>query len=501
MIKSVKCRILAALLAAALAVATLPPAALAAPRPDSLTAPRPDSLAAPRPDSLAAPRPGSLAAPRGDSAAREAAARAADPHQLELNAGGGRVLILAAPASNVFVADPKIAEVRPATASTLFVFGLAPGETTIAAVGADGQPLADYDVMVHPSNFAAGEAAAAIARELPGVQVQVRARAKGLVVTGAIATPEQHAQLLSIVRGYLADGQTLDDETGLTNAVQVTLKVRIAQMSRSVTRQLGINWQAAGTIGKGALSFATSNPIAATAATTGLGTAALATKDVSAMIDALAQDNLAHILAEPTLTVMSGQPGKFLSGGEFPVPVGQQNNSVTIEFKNYGVKLDFVPTVLSSGRINLHVAPEVSQLSTAGAVQLAAGNSTIQVPSLVVQRAETAVELGSGQSFAIAGLLQDTSTDNASGTPFLGEVPVLGALFRSDSFNREESELVILVTPYIVRPVDNPAALHVAAENQGAPSELERLLLLRQVAAGRPAVPMRIPGYAGFVAQ
>ena len=144
------------------------------------------------------------------------------------------------------------------------------------------------------------------------------------------------------------------------------------------------------------------------------------------IIDALAQDNLARVLTEPNLTVLSGQTASFLVGGEFPIPVGQQAGQVTIDFKKYGITLAFLPTVFSDGRINIHVSPEVSQLTTTGAVQLTAGNSTIQVPALLVRRAETTVELGSGETFAIAGLLQDNLAQGVSGLPYLNDIPRAG---------------------------------------------------------------------------
>ena len=228
---------------------------------------------------------------------------------------------------------------------------------------------------------------------------------------------------------------------------------------------------------------------------------AVGTPDVNAIIDALAQDNLARILAEPNLTAMSGQPASFLAGGEFPIPVGQQNNQVTIEFKQYGIKLTFVPTVLASGRINLHVSPEVSELTPKGAVQLTAGNSSLQIPALTVRRAETTVEVGSGQSFAIAGLLQDSVSQTSDAVPLLGELPVIGPLFRSTSFQRQETELVVVVTPYIARPVSDPSALHVPGEDYAPPDDLERILKLRQVASGTPAINTRVPGGAGFIVQ
>jgi pilus assembly protein CpaC len=277
--------------------------------------------------------------------------------------------------------------------------------------------------------------------------------------------------------------------------------VRLVEMSRTVARDIGVNWQAMGSIGSFAVKFTTANAIAGTLAGAAANQLSIGNSNVNAIVDALAQDNLARVLAEPNLTAMSGQAASFLAGGEFPIPVGQQNNQVTVEFKQYGVELTFVPTVLASGRINLHVRPEVSELTTQGAVQLTAGNSTLQIPALTVRRAETTVELGSGESFAIAGLLQDEITHGTSAVPGIGEIPILGALFRSDSFQRQETELVVVVTPYVARPVDNPKALHVPGETYRAPSDFERILQLRQMGAGPPSVAMRVPGDAGFMVQ
>jgi pilus assembly protein CpaC len=200
---------------------------------------------------------------------------------------------------------------------------------------------------------------------------------------------------------------------------------------------------------------------------------------------------------------MSGETASFLVGGEFPIPVAYQNNQITIEFKQYGVSLAFVPTVISSGRINMKVRPEVSALTTQGAVQLGVGNSTIQVPALTVRRAETTVELASGQSFAIAGLLQDNTTMTGNALPGIGELPILGALFRSDSFQRNETELVIVVTPYLVSGVPNPGQLKLPTDGWKPPSDLERLLLLRQSARdpGKVTSVPHIPGDAGFVVR
>jgi pilus assembly protein CpaC len=207
------------------------------------------------------------------------------------------------------------------------------------------------------------------------------------------------------------------------------------------------------------------------------------------------------VLAEPNLTVMSGQAASFQVGGEYPIPVSQQNNQVTVSYKNFGVMLTFVPTVFSDGRINLHVRPEVSEISRQNSINLGTAGTVLTVPSLTVRRAETTVELGSGQSFAIAGLLQNSTLDSGDGVPGLQDTPLLGALFRKSGFDKTEKELVIVITPYVVRPVNNVAQLHLPTDNYTAPTDIERLLLMRQVADKRTPVPIRIPGDAGFIVQ
>ncbi|HTN11416.1 MAG TPA: type II and III secretion system protein family protein, partial [Acetobacteraceae bacterium] len=217
--------------------------------------------------------------------------------------------------------------------------------------------------------------------------------------------------------------------------------------------------------------------------------------DILSTLNLSEGDGLVSILAEPNLTALSGETASFLAGGEFPIPVGQQNGQITITFKKFGVNLDFTPTVLTDGRINLKVRPEVSQLSSVGAVTVPAGNASITIPALTVRRAETTVELGSGQSFAIAGLLQNSSSQGDSGLPALGDLPVLGALFRSDHFQRNETELVILVTPYIAAPVSDPTRLRIAGANFVPPNDLERIFGLRQVSQYVSGATPRQPGF------
>jgi pilus assembly protein CpaC len=347
-----------------------------------------------------------------------------------------------------------------------------------------------------------------IARLVPGSRVKVEAQQKGMLLSGFVGSAADAAQAVAIAKGYAGDNQTVENQISISSPIQVTLRVRVAEISREVVQNLGVNWQQLSTIGSiGFLPALTLNTnganlsCGASGGSSGGGITLCPGANFNGVIDALAQDNLARILAEPNLTVMSGQQASFLVGGQFPIPIAQQNNAITVDYKNYGVSLSFVPTVYSDGRINLHVSPEVSQLSNLNGVSVAAGSSTLIVPSLVVSRAETTVQLGSGQTFAIAGLLQTQHTQGNSGLPVAGDIPVLGALFRNNNFDNKETELVIVVTPFIVRPVNDASQIHLPTDGYTMPRPADRLLFLRQIGNGQPEVPVRIPGAAGFVVQ
>lgn len=425
-----------------------------------------------------------------------------------LQAGSGVVLHLRGPATSVFAADPKVAEVRPASATSLFVFGVAPGHTTVAAMDTQGDAVGQYDVTVQPSDYAARAVGSALSAV--GVRgVHVHPDQNGVTLSGTAATPDAAAQALAAAGDVVGKDGIAGNTTTVVGSVQVSLHVRIAEMGRSLTRELGVNWGTQlGSLGSGVVTgIATQNALAAlTSVQSQIGFKSvfnLAGRKTSldTMIDALSQDQLIRILAEPNLTTLSGEPASFLVGGEFPIPVATADNQLTVAFKQYGISLAFIPTVLSDGRINLHVRPEVSALTTQGAVSISSGNTVIQIPAITVRRADTTVELGSGQSFAIAGLLEDDSTTTGLGLPFLGDVPVLGALFRSSSFQHNQTELVIVVTPYIVRPVDTPAALELPTDTSAPPNDLERILELRQIAHGGVADRRPFPGSAGFVVE
>jgi pilus assembly protein CpaC len=434
--------------------------------------------------------------------------------RMTLEAGTGRVLLLSAPAASLFAAAPRIAEMRPASPTSVFVFGVAPGRTTLAAMDAVGAPLVQWEVTVRPSAFLLSDLQSALRRSFPGNRsLRVQAGHGGIVLSGSMSAPADAERAQALIRSRRENERVpIDNRIAVTGVTQVNLRVRVAEVSREVTRQLGVNWQALGTIGgigtavggpaglafeTFSLAFDRTNPSDRLGVGFRTGNAAL--RDINAIIDALAQDRLVSILAEPNLTATSGETASFLAGGEFPIPVSQRENQVTIEFKQFGVGLAFVPTVLSDGRISFRIRSEVSELSDQGAVRLLAGNSNaITVPALTVRRAETTVELGSGQAFAIAGLLQDSSRQAGRALPFAGEVPILGALFRSDRFQRNETELVIVITPHLVRPAESPRAVAAPTDGFVPPNDVERILLLRQTGAAAP--PARtLAGDPGFV--
>ncbi len=430
---------------------------------------------------------------------RNAAVAQGAGEALVIEAGAGRVVQVNRAVTSVFAADPRVVEVRPASPTSLFVFGVAPGRTTIAAMDAEGAPIAQFEVSIRPSAFGAAEAQAALARALPGRSLRVETLLNRLVVSGEVQDPAEAQRAVGVVRAYAAEGQAVDNRITVLSQIQVNLRVRIAEVSREVTRALGIDWQAVGNAGRFALGIVTRTNVADAAslpARIGLGWSD-GNLDINGLIDALAQDRLITVLAEPNLTAMSGETASFLAGGEFPIPIGLRDNLLTVEFKQYGVSLAFVPTVSAQGRITLRVRPEVSELTEQGSVRLGGTNAGIQIPGLSVRRAETTVELGSGQSFAIAGLLQDTSRQLDRALPGIGEIPVLGPLFRSDRFQRNETELVIIITPYIVRPVSEPNRLRLPTDGLVPPDDRERLLLFRQIGRERPAP--RVPGDAGFI--
>ncbi|MCU4160436.1 type II and III secretion system protein family protein [Acidiphilium sp. AL] len=426
--------------------------------------------------------------------------------RLAIEQGNGKLIALTGDASNVFVADPKIIAVRPASARRLFVFGKAPGFTTLTATNAKGHRIAVFRVAVSPARYPAIRVQTEAKRIAPGSVISVASEAHGIVLRGTVPTPAQDYLIIKQAKLDAGAKQKIVNETEVEQPQQVALRVRIAQMSRTVTQQLGINWQSVGSgvpIGKFLFGFSTlGNLIGSSGGTAPAGGTfnlqfPQQTVPIDGILDALNTDNLAHILAEPTLTALSGQSASFIDGGSFPVPVPGQNGQVTVEYQNYGVQLKFKPVVLNDGSIVLHVKPTVSSPTTQNAFQVQVAGESIVVPSLSTQSASTTVVIGSGQTLAIAGLLDNSSNQTDHAVPALGQIPVLGAAFRNDDFNRQEEELVILVTPYLVQPVDHSKYLESPDGGWTPPNQLQRIFLFQN--NGTVARRTILPGRAGFM--
>ena len=393
--------------------------------------------------------------------------------QLLLSTGEGQMINLPRTVANVWTSNPGIADVYVNGSKQINVFGKAFGEATVIATAADGTVVYGAAVTVSPNISSINEA---LHRAMPDSNITVTTLGQMAVINGTVASPEDATQAESLVRSVLnagiKDGEPLKilpvNRLKTATPLQVTLKVRVAEVNRSALKKIGINifsndstGGTQGSINRGEIGMVDGNPYGGFAVqgisggtTLGIAGKLLGMNFISSL-DLLQNDGLVTTLAEPNLTALSGETAGFLAGGEFPIPISQGNQSISVEYKQYGVGLSFTPIVLEGGRISMRVRPEVSELSDAGSVKL--GDFTI--PALTTRRAETTVELGSGQSFMIAGLLQNRNRNSIEKAPFLGDLPILGALFRSTSYQRDETELVIIVTPYLVKPSSRQLAL------------------------------------------
>jgi len=438
---------------------------------------------------------------------------------IRVDVGKGELLRLDRDADTVFVADPEIADVKIKTARLLYIFGKVPGETSLYAVDAEQHIITNKPVVVKRD---VGRLQAAIDQLVPDGSVEVRAIDDSLVLSGHVDSPGEAEEARRAARPFVTDDKQLINHISVDAPNQVNLRVRVAEVQHNVVKELGINWDAISKVGNFALGFAVGSPVIAAATgqtivrNAGIGGSTdsligqFNTPNVhfDSVIDALDQNGLVNVLAEPNLTAVSGETASFLAGGEFPIPVPQTSSTgggttITVTYKPFGVALAFTPVILAGGRISLRVRPEVSQLTNTGAVQV----NGFSFPSLTTRRAETTIELGSGQTFAIGGLLQNNITDSLNGLPGLKDLPVLGALFRSTQFQRNETELVILVTPYLVRPVSDQ---RLATPRDGfvPPNDYDMYMRYRQE---RPSAPGTQPplgpngsaavGPAGFILQ
>jgi pilus assembly protein CpaC len=381
---------------------------------------------------------------------------------------------------DVLVSSPDIVDAVVRTPRRIFLMAQKVGQTNAFFFDAAGHQLASIDIRVERDIT---DLSAMIRTDLPKANIKVTALNDNVVLTGMVSSAQEAARAEDLSARFIGDPKKVVNMLKVAGAEQVMIRVRIAEMQRNIAKQFGIDLATAAVVAgvpivaSSAPAFSLTghalndltaaqfgqvcsagsgstvlNPI--TAVTQG-GTCSAAPNNLQGAVQALEQIGLVHTLAEPNLTAVSGETAKFLAGGEFPVPVAKDNQgNITVEFKQFGVGLSFTPVVLSSGRISLQVSTEVSELTNTGSFTLAgsAAGAGVTIPALAVRRAQTTVELPSGGSFAIAGLMQHNSAQVLQALPGVKDLPILGALFRSRDFENDESELVIIISAYLVTP-------------------------------------------------
>ncbi|MCJ8155931.1 type II and III secretion system protein family protein [Sphingomonas sp. LaA6.9] len=375
---------------------------------------------------------------------------------VNLSTGRGTLVNLASPMSDLFVADSNIADVQVRSPTQLYIFAKGPGETTLYATSRGGKVVYAANVRVG-TNFGTVDSMLQLA--MPDAEIRATPMNGLVLLTGTVANPDDVAEAERLAQAFVGANTQVVTRLRTATPLQVNLQVRIAEVSRDFMKSVGVNLLATDgnfffTQGRADAITVDPNTGNVTVKGTGIGSTMgiidrFLGMDIQAALDLAETDGLVSTLANPNLTALSGETASFLAGGEIPIPISEGLGSISIEYKQYGVSLAFTPIVLADGRISMRVRPEVSQLSDAGSVRL----EGFTIPGITTRRAETTVELGSGQSFMIGGLLSSNHNNSVDKTPFLGDLPVLGALFRSKRFKRSESELMIVVTPYLVKPV------------------------------------------------
>ncbi len=385
------------------------------------------------------------------------------------------------PFGELSIANPGIADISTLSDRSIYVLGKAPGRTTLTLLSPEGQLISNVDVQVTPD---VAEFKERLQQILPGERIEVRTANDGIVLSGTVSSTAKLDRALDLANRYAPDRVSNLMVVGGTQ--QVMLKVRFAEMQRSVSKQLdtGLSISGTGTDGQFGIGLGSANPVSGGT----LGNMDFSLQGPSAggsigggfvigdlafnvLLEALESKGMVRTLAEPNLTALSGQEATFLAGGEYPIPVSQDDDTVTVEFKPFGVELNFTPVVVDGDIINLTIAAAVSSVDPT----LTYNTDTITILGFKRRETTTTVEMRDGQSFAIAGLLQDDFRDLNSQVPWLGDVPVLGALFRSADYQRNQSELVIIVTPHLVTPVSGEA-LALPTDRVRIPTERELFL-------------------------
>ena len=448
--------------------------------------------------------------------------------EIVLSIGRGELINVPGSMADVFVANDGVADVQIKSQRQLYVFGRAGGETTIYASNAAGDIVWSANVRVG-SNISSIDQMLALA--MPQAKIAVATMGTNTVLlTGTVAAPEDAAEAQTLVEAFVGEETNVISRLRTATPLQVNLRVRFAEVSRSLVRDIngtlntldaGGNFQFG--VGSGRVltnnEFTVGGPLGVGngvagavrtlpdgneivgpgVQTDGLGGTIVAAGrllglDLIGALDAGERIGLVSTISEPNLTALSGETAQFLAGGEFPIPQAQGLGTTAVEYRNFGVSLTYTPTVLANGRISMRVRPEVSELTSEGAVIL----DGFRIPALRTRRAETTVELGSGQSFMIAGLMQNSSNDLLSKTPGLGDVPILGNLFKSKSYQKGETELVIVVTPYLVKPV-NANEIVLPTDGFRSATALEQFIANRQSGI-QPGVSRPMPTVSGAAA-
>jgi pilus assembly protein CpaC len=397
---------------------------------------------------------------------RAAAPMAADGQMnarfLALGIGKSIVIDLPRDIKDVLVADPKIANAVIRSAQRAYIIGAAVGQTNIVFFDAAGQQIAAYDIAVKRD---LNGVRAALKQTMPNADIQIEGVGDGVVLSGTAASPIEAQQAGDLAARLVGGVDKVVNSIAVRGRDQVMLKVTVAEVQRSIVKQLGIDLSANMNYGTAVVKFNNATPFTANSAPlvagNNLTTSFGSMPSVQATLRAMESAGVVRTLAEPNLTAISGESATFISGGEFPIPTGVTCQTTTtggigscvqtVSFKKFGISLNFTPVVLTEGRISLRVMTEVSEVSTENALTGGAGGTTI--PSIKTRRAETTLEIPSGGAMAMAGLIQDQTKQAINGMPGLSQLPVLGSLFRSRDFVNNQTELMVIVTPFVVRAV------------------------------------------------
>jgi pilus assembly protein CpaC len=379
---------------------------------------------------------------------------------LSLGIGKSIVIDLPRDIKDVLVADPKIANAVVRSAQRAYIIGAAIGQTNIVFFDSAGQQIAAYDIAVKRD---LNGIRAALKQMLPNADIQIDGLGDGVILTGAVPNPIDAQQANDLAVRLTGGADKVVNSITVRGRDQVMLKVTVAEIQRTIIKQLGIDLSGSLNYGTAVVNFNNTNPFTATGqplvGTNAITTSFGATPSVTATLRAMENAGVTRTLAEPNLTAISGESATFIAGGEFPIPTGVTCQTTTggtigqcspsIAFKKFGISLNFTPVVLTEGRISLRVMTEVSEVSNDNSITV----TGITVPSVKTRRAETTLEIPSGGSMAMAGLIQDQTKQAINGLPGLSQIPVLGALFRSRDFQDNKTELCVIVTPYVVRAV------------------------------------------------